>query len=117
MSRDTFDLFHQRDRGRFGDDETRPDSTSSAPTSQVEEMRAFDLVLHAETFPKVDDKGAVLVSGAGQEISAVWIPKALLTLERSNRAVEGVKKNGQKVQLTAITVHAPEWVAKEKGLI
>jgi hypothetical protein len=77
----------------------------------------FDLALHAETHPGQSEKGAILVSEAGEESKAVWIPKSLCQFERTHLNITGTKKNGQQVHLTVCKVTMQQWVALDKRLI
>lgn len=112
--RDTYDMFSDPDRGRFGDNESDSKPTRVTGSSDLIDL---ELVLHAETHPGNSDKGAILISDNGDEARAKWIPKSLAQVERSGRSVPGTRKNGQKVQLQAVTVTVPNWVATEKGLM
>lgn len=110
--RGSYDLFGNPERGRFGDNE-------SADSSRVtkSDLMDFDMMLHAETHPNNPSAGAVFISDTGDENKAVWIPKSLCQFEPKNQTAQGIRKNGQSVQLQLVTVTTQEWVAKDKGLV
>jgi hypothetical protein len=116
MSRDSYDLFSDRDRGRFGYNETS-EIANKTKVSGTSDLIDLDMALHAETHPGNSEKGAVLVSNDGDEEKAVWIPKSLCQFERSNSLITGTRKNGQKIQLNVAKVTTQQWVARDKGLL
>jgi hypothetical protein len=115
--RDTFDLFAPRERGRFGDGELADARAIGRRVEGASDLVDLALVLHWQTTPADPDRGALLVSVDGREAAAVWVPKKFCEVERSGRFVRGLKKSGEAVQLEAVAVTLPQWVAKEKGLI
>lgn len=106
MTRDTYDMFGDPDRGRFG----------YGPKIKGASYD-FDLVLHHETSPNESDSGAILVSSDGMESRAVWLPKVRIDVFRGSLKTPATRKSGQRVVLPVITVTVPESLAKEKGLI
>ncbi len=113
--RDTFDLFDPPERGRFGENESA--EHNGAAINGASDLVDVEMLLHAETFPGDDNKGAVLVSDNGHESRAQWIPKSQAEIERTKRFAPGTKKDGQSVQLEALKLAIPQWLAKDKGLI
>lgn len=118
MIRDTFDMFQEPERGRFGDNELASEQSTSSPN----DYGPVECALWHET-PK-----AILVSIGREESGAVWISKfkkdgtPLATYTR--RSIHGAggfrgctKHNGHSVRLPVIAVTVPEWLAKEKGLV
>lgn len=103
MTRDTYDLFQTKDRGRFGDDVAGVDGESDSFTALM--------------FFHHDTSAANLVSEAGEERHAVWLPKSKATVRRTGKSGQGHKANGQSVMLPMVNVSMPEWLAREKGLL
>lgn len=99
MSRDLFDPFDDEQRSGFSEPVER--------ASTVE----LEMVLHYDTGK------AILVSDTGDEKSAVFLPKSQIQINRDGKQVSATKKDGDRVVLPIVTVTAPEWLAKEKGLI
>lgn len=101
MSRDTFDMFQNRDRGRFGDNE-------STHTDRVvkSDLVDLDLILHNDN----PSKKAIAVSLAGDTPFAkwAWLARSLIEYECTGIGHGGVK-------LCRVTL--PERIAREKGLI
>lgn len=65
-----------------------------------------------------DTGKAVLVSEAGDENLAKWIPHS--TIEKINstgKFAKVTRKNGQIVDCEVINVTIPDWLAKDKGLV
>lgn len=116
MSRDTYDLFAPRDRGRFGENEIADTRTSSGVNGSSD-ILDLKMVLHAETHPGKKDQGAILASDNGDESRAKWMPKSLVEFHKDGAMVAGTKTDGQKIQLAACTVTLPQWLACDKGLI
>jgi hypothetical protein len=108
MTRDTYDMFGDPDRGRFGDNEY---SAKSPRVTGASDLHDLDLVLHAET------EKAILVSPDGTEARAAWLPKSRVEIYRGGLNANAIKRSGQRVVLPVITVTVPEGLAKEKGLI
>jgi hypothetical protein len=112
MTRDTFDLFHQPDRGRFGDNESVRGNDSVRS-----DLIDLTVALHYETPAHGVNPGAVLVSDDGTESRAVWIPKSRCEFQKLSSFITGRRKNGSSVGLPAITLTLSSWLAKEKGLV
>jgi hypothetical protein len=118
MTRDSYDLFTPPERGRFGDNEA--DGREGPPQQRVSgasDLIDVAMVKHWQTHPDNPERGAILVSSDGDENHAVWVPTKFCEIERKGGDVAGTKKNGQRVQLEAVTLTLPQWVAKQKGLI
>jgi hypothetical protein len=101
VTRDTYDLFHPRERARFGDDDVH-DSVRS-------DLVDIDVLRHAET-PQ-----AVLVSRDGLEMNAVWVPKSLCQIAY-NGIGTGTLRNGRQLRMRQLTITLPDGIAAEKGL-
>lgn len=111
MTRDTFDLFSDKDRGRFGDNESAP-----APrVTGASDLYDVDCVLHHDTKKAVG--GAILVSIDGDETKAQWLPHSLIEYVLKPSYVPGVRKNGQVVTLQVVTVTLPKNLAKQRDLL
>ena len=98
MTRDLFDTMN----GHSFDDDDKVERVK---------LHDFEMVLHYDT------GRAILVSDTGEEVRAVWLPKSKIEFHPGSKQVSAVKKDGQRVTLSVITVTIPEWLAKEKGLI
>lgn len=95
--RDSFDMFQDPQRGRFGENE-------DAGTGLID----LDLIHHVDA----RSAKAVLVS-FGDRQQATWLPLSLIEIEETGevrRVYRG--RFDQKVRVTL-----PEWLAQEKGLI
>lgn len=112
--RDTFDMFQEPERGRFGDNESEARRGRATVSSGVIDLA---LVLHHETHPGNPDAGAVLVSDNGDENRAEWVPKSLCQFERKRTFVQGTTKAGKHVKFEEVTLTTQTWVAKDKGLV
>lgn len=110
MSGDSFDRFQDRDRGRFGDNETAPAHPRPRVTG-ASDLVDLTVALHHET------ERAVLVSLTGDEAGAVWLPKVACEIERKNSYLPGRRRNGRPVTLACAVLTLPEWKAKEAGLV
>ena len=108
MTRDTFDMFGEPDRGRFGDNDSAPARGRVTNSSDLVDLT---LAKHHQT-----DR-AILVSSNGDENRAVWIPLSRCEVEAKTSYLNGTRKNGSPVNLQMVIVTLPEPVAKEKGLI
>jgi hypothetical protein len=104
MTRDTYDLFKPRERGRFGENEELPGNDSVRS-----DLIDLDLVRHHET------EKALLVSRDGMEANAVWLAKSACEVA-FNGIVWGMLRNGRPLRMRALTVTLPARVAIEKGL-
>lgn len=100
MIRDTFYRFQPRDRGLFGDNESR-DDTRVTKSDLVD----LDLILHNDN----PDKKAIAVSTDRLTPFArwVWLPRSLIEYEHKATARRTI----------VVRVTLPEPLAKEKGLI
>lgn len=112
MSRDTFDMFSPRDRGRFGENESIRGNDSVRS-----DLIDLAMALHVETPAKNGHEGAVLVSDDGDEAKAVWLPKSRCQVEHTNKLITGKRKNGTSVGCKSVTVTLSRSFAQEKGLI
>jgi hypothetical protein len=111
MTRDTYDLFKPRERGRFGDDDEiiERDLLRYGVTTDNGRLVGIDVVRHHET-----DKG-LLVSLDGMEANAVWLPKGLCEIT-FNGVVWGTLRNGRRLRMRQLHVTLPQPIAIEKGL-
>jgi hypothetical protein len=92
MTRDSFDLFQPRDRGRFGDNEySNPRVNAGAKSTLVD----LDLSYCGQT------SKAVGVKAGGSEW--IWLPKSQIEFEMTGTRT--------------VRVTLPRWLAKEKGLV
>lgn len=112
MSRDSFDMFANEPRGRFGDGDRAPVRGNSRS-----DLVDLAMVLHHETSPGQSDRGAVLVSSDGEESAAQWIPKSQCQVETKGEMCAGHRKNGQAARFPVCTVTMQQWQAQNKGLI
>jgi hypothetical protein len=108
VTRDTYDKFLPKERGLFGDNE--PASPKGRVTGSID-LVDLTLVVHHTT-----ERGALL-SANGEEARAVWVDLARFDIVKTGNFVTGYRKSGQAVQLPVATVTAPQWLAKEKGLV
>jgi hypothetical protein len=101
--RDTFDLFQQPERGRFGDNEAAPERPTLAARSNLCDL---DLILHNDN----PNKKAIAVSLDGRTPFErwAWLARSLIEYERA-----GIGVNGSAL----VRVTLPENLAREKGLI
>lgn len=102
MNRDTFDMFRDKDRGRFGDNESVRGNDSVRPN-----LCDLDLILHNDN----PSKKAIAVSLYANTPFAlwVWLPRSMIEYERT-----GI---GSMYGAALVRVTLPEPLAKEKGLI
>lgn len=110
MTRDAFDLFQDKERGRFGDGE------ASAPRQRVtgsSDLIDVTMCLHAESKRGQKDQGAIRVSSDGDDAKAQWLPKSQCEFALTGKRQRS--KQGPGVEIVTVTL--PEWMAKEKGLI
>lgn len=103
--RDTFDMFEDRPRGRFGDGEAS-DTPIRCNADARSNLVDLDMVLHNDN----PAKKAFAVSFAADTAFAqwIWLPRSLAEFEKT-----GIGK--AKEALVRVTL--PERLAKEKGLI
>ena len=113
MPRDTFDMFSNEPRGRFGEDERPPHPRTTNASTLID----LAMVLHHETSLGQTERGAVLVSSDGNEATAIWIPKSQCQIEPTGKTVRGTRKNGQSANFPTITLTLETWQAQNKGLI
>lgn len=112
MTRDTFDAFTPPERGRFGDNESRPRSGKGPRVTGASDLLDLTLVLHHQT------EKALLVSADGNEKRAAWLPKSQIEFVPTGTYVEGVKKvDGLPKKFVVVAVTLPDWLAAQKGLI
>jgi hypothetical protein len=107
--RDTFEMFDPPQRGRFGDNEQRPDDALRATrVTGASDLVDLDMIHHTDAAkPK-----AIKVS-YGDIRQAVWLARSLIKVEETGaltRIYAG--RYDQKVRVTL-----PQWLALEKGLI
>lgn len=93
MSRDTFDLFKEPDRGRFGDNESIRGNDS---------VRS-DLVDLTLTFRMERPLAIAVTDPAKPGTEWIWLPKSKIEFEKKSA--------------TIVVVTMPEWLAKKNGLI
>jgi hypothetical protein len=104
MTRDTFDQFQQRERGRFGDGE-RPCSKGPRVTG-ASNLVDLDLILHNDN----SDKDAIAVSERKNTPfeNWKWLPRSQIEYLATGFGVNGSP---------LVRVTLPEWLARDKGLI
>lgn len=101
MTRDTFDAFAPRDRGRFGENELRDDNTRVTKSNLVD----LDLILHNDNPSK---KAIAVSTHIGTPFAQwKWLPRSVIEYVRT----------GSVRNVVTIKVTLPEHMAKEKGLI
>ena len=96
--RDTFDMFQEPERGRFGENEQRRQGPKVTGTSDLQDLT---LILKAQTSQAIgviDPAKPSLNNG-----KPIWLPKSQVEIERGRGAM--------------VTVTLPEWLARDKGLI
>lgn len=95
---DSFDRFQQPDRGRFGDNESAPQSPTRQARSNLCDL---DVYLHHDK----PEKRAIAVSLSNTTPFAqwIWLPRSMIEYELTG--------------LKSCRVTLPESFAKEKGLI
>lgn len=92
MSRDTYDMFQPRERGRFGDEEIRGDDSARS------DLVDLTLVLRS------DKPLAIAISDPSSNKSKwIWLPKS---------QIEYVGKGKGMIEVTMSA-----WLAKDKGLM
>lgn len=110
MIRDTFDMFQNPDRGRFGDGE----STSHRPrVTGASDLIDLTLCLHAESKRGQKEQGAIRVSSDADDAKAQWLPKSQCEFATTGKR----QRSKQGIGVEVVTVTLPEWLAREKGLI
>lgn len=110
MTRDTFDMFSDRDRGRFGDNES---ASARQRVTGSSDLIDLTMCLHAESKRGIKDQGAIRVSSDGDDAKAVWLPKSMCKFSLTGRR----QRSRQGIGAEIVTVTLPEGFAKEKGLI
>lgn len=95
MSKDTFDMFGHKDRGRFGDNESAPVRGNDSDGSDVD----LTLLLRDER------PLAIAVTNPAKPIGQkwIWLPKSRIEFEYGGSGT--------------VTVTLSERLAKEKGLV
>jgi hypothetical protein len=108
VTRDTFDMFQGRERGRFGDGEQKRQRVTGAS-----DLVDLTMCLHAESKRGQKEQGAIRVSSDGDDAKAQWLPKSQCEFVPTGNRQRS--KQGPAVEIVTVTL--PEWLAKEKGLI
>jgi hypothetical protein len=111
MTRDTFDMFQDKDRGRFGDNEVQ--YPRHRRVTGASDLVDITLCLHAESKRGQKEQGAIRVSSDGDDTKAQWLRKSQCEFVLTGRRQRS--KQGPGVEI--VTVTCPEWLAKEKGFI
>lgn len=106
MTRDTFDMFQDKDRGRFGDNELAS-SRDRQRVNGASDLVDLTLCLHVQT-PK-----AIRVSSDGDDARAQWLPKSQCEFGLIGKR----RRSKQGIAVEIVIVTCPEHLAKEKGLI
>jgi len=107
-----FDMFQDKERGRFGDDESAP-SRSTPRVTGSSDLVDITACLHAESKPGMKEVGAIRVSNDGDDTKAQWLPKSQVEFSLTGRR----QRSKQGLGVEIVTVTLPEWLAKDKGLI
>lgn len=95
--RDTFDMFEEPERGRFGDNESEQRGRSPQRVNGASDL--VDLVLQLQ----LEKPLAIAVTDPAKPGSSwVWLPKSQIEFE--------------KVSAGCVKVTLPEWLARNKGL-
>lgn len=110
--RDTFDMFREPERGRFGDNEAASERNRSRVTG-ASDLIDLTMCLHAESKRGMKEQGAIRVSSDGDDAKALWLPKSQCEFVLTGRRQRS--RQGPGVEIVTVTL--PEWLAKEKGLI
>lgn len=109
--RDSFDAFTPPQRGLFGDNEQ---AKPRPPVNVASDLKEFTLCLHRDD---PNDK-AILLSQTGEEATAHWYARKLLTDYRdTGQQTKGKRRNGQAIMLAVVEVTMPEWLAQQRGLV
>ena len=97
MSRDTFDMFAPKDRGRFGENECGNESIRGNDSVRSD---LIDLILHLQ-----DERplSIAVTDPAKPGAKWEWLPKSKIEFERKSQSL--------------VEVTMPRWLAKEKGLV
>ena len=97
MTRDTYDMFEQKDRGRFGENEERQHRPGRGPrVTGASDLHDFKLVLRRE-------KPAAIAVSDPTKSESIWLPKSQIEWDHTSGGL--------------VVVTMPEWLAREKGLI
>jgi hypothetical protein len=111
MTRDTFDRFTPPDRGRFGDNEAAPESTSHRPrVTGASDLKDLELKEHTRT------AAAILVSDGRHGHKPQWLPLSKVEITETGR-YEKIWNDDYRKTAQVVLVTLPEWLAREKGLI
>jgi hypothetical protein len=108
MSKDAYDMFGHKDRGRFGDGEY---ASARGDDSVRSDLCDIMCALHHQT------ERAILVSIDGDESKAQWIPKSRCEVEEQSSFIRGKRKDGSSVGCKSVTVTLSQSLAKDKGLV
>jgi hypothetical protein len=111
MTRDTFDMFQEPERGRFGDNESA--APSRARVNGASNLVDVTMYLHAESKRGMKEQGAIRVSDDRDDAKAKWLPKSQCEFVCTGKRERS--RQGPFVEIVTVTL--PEWLAKEKGLI
>jgi len=101
MTRDSFDRFTPSDRGRFGDNEYRPES------DQVEKADLIDLGLYLRNDNNTKKAIAVSKERTAPYPQWAWLPRSRIEYE-----LTGSVRNTPTIRVTL-----PRSLAREKGLV
>ena len=96
MTRDTFDLFQEKERGRFGDNESESMRGNDSARSDLVDLR---LMLREERPLSI----AVVDPAKPGAQKWIWLPRSKIEIEF--------------VAAGYVDVTLPAWLAKEKGLV
>lgn len=116
MPRDTFDMFQDPERGRFGDNEQRGERRDqyAGPGKGIHQGRGAAKLVDLAVIWHRSTNNAVLVSQSGDTARGVWLPKSLVEIEwQGGQAYRD--RAGKPARGAIITL--PEWKAKQAGLV
>lgn len=101
-NRDTVEQFEQRERGLFGENESRRNDDRVTKSNLCD----LDLILHNDN----PSKQAIAVSLRGDTPFAqwAWLPRSVIEYEE-----KGIGVNGSRL----VRVTLPEYLATQKGLV
>jgi hypothetical protein len=99
--RDTYDMFAEPERGRFGDNETQVRPGRGPRVTGASDLIDLTLMLKAQTAKAIgviDPAKPSLNNG-----QPIWLPRSQIEFEAGRAGT--------------VVVAIPEWLAKDKGLI
>ena len=108
MMRDTFDMFQEPERGRFGENAAQHRPGRGPKVTGASDLVDLNVIHHIDK----DRPLAILVS-FGDRAKAVWLPRS--KVEWTEVAAPERKLRGMIDQQIKMTL--PEWLARDKGLI